>query len=165
MHLAKCIYWCSPSDYGTFAALEHTHTVGSLINLICSVQRWQMPQEHTLVSGSHTQSVQGAQHSVTVLLLWVAKWLCDLLVFSISSLFCRDSFECWRKCLETWECALDKCCMKCSVQVSCSMQTCKCFCWLSSRRIQQFSYSWELYPLCFPLSLEEGVIFTTIQWV
>lgn len=55
-----------------------------------------------------------------------------------------------------------QCCKKCSVQVSCSMQTCKCFCWLSARRIQQLSYSWELYPLCFPQLLEEGVLFTTV---
>lgn len=50
---------------------------------------------------------------------------------------------------------------KCSVRVSCSTQACKCFCWLSSRRIQQLPYSWELYPLCFLLLLEEGVHLTT----
>lgn len=160
------MYWCSLSDYCTFAALGNTHTVSSLIDLICSVQRWQMPQEHTLwfpdLTGSQSR-VHSTQHCCAAAVGGQVAVFCWF--FLISSLFCRDSFECWRKCLETWECALDKCCMKCSVQVSCSMQTSKCFCWLSSRRIQQLSYYWELYPLCFPLVLEEGVIFTTIQWV
>lgn len=134
---------------------------------------------------SHMVNVGSTALSATVLLLWVAKWPHVLLwcvlwfsvgwsigwVFLIIIIFMfyfvfvlrrfiwmltkvpGDVGMCFRQ---------SQCCKKCSVQVSCSTQTCKCFCWLSSRRIQQLSYSWELYPLCFPLLLEEGVLFTTI---
>lgn len=62
VHLAKCRYWSSPSDCGIFAALAKRHTVGSLVNLHCSVQRWQMAQECTCWFLDLTHS-QGRVHS------------------------------------------------------------------------------------------------------